>query len=238
MRSTFTSVVLFIQNGEEDGPGLFARVLQSSGVGLEVLHAWRGEAIPADIEGYSGLAIGGGAIGAYQVQEYPFLESEMQLIRSARITGTPVLGLCLGAQLIAGALGGQVHPHHTKEIGFFEVRLSPAAGSDPLWAGLDTTFRPVHWHSDTFTLPPDAVLLGSSSLTPNQLFRCGDNLYGLQFHLEFDLPVLSAMIESDAESLREAGVDPTDFLRAANERLAAVEPIAEAVFARWTTLLG
>jgi len=232
--------VLFIQNGEYDVPGLFAKVLAERGATVDVVHAWAGEAVPSTADAWAGVAVGGGAMSAYETDEFPFLGDEARLIRAARDSRRPVFGMCLGAQLMAGALGGKVFANAAKEIGFHEVRFTPAALHDPLWqehAG--ASFRPVHWHRDTFSLPPDATLLASSDLTANQLFSLDTTLYGLQFHLEIDEPVLTAMIRSDDEgSLIRDGVDPEQFLREAALACPKVAPIAHAVFTRWAEMLG
>lgn len=230
--------VLFIQNGEYDSPGLFAKVLGECGVALDIVHAWKGEPVTIAPNGWGGIAIGGGSMSAYESEQFPFLLSEQALIRAARAQERPVLGMCLGAQLMASAFGGAVFPNTTKEIGFYEVRFTPEADRDSLWRGQNAAFRPVHWHGDTFSLPPDATLLASSDFTTNQLFRVDAALYGVQFHLEIDEPVLRAMIESDDEGwLPKNGVDPLQFLHAAATAIPKVEPVARAIFTRWTELL-
>ncbi len=228
--------VLFIQNGDTDGPGLFARILGELGVELDIVHAWNGGAIPPTLAGYAGAAIGGGGISVYEAGKYPWLNDCIGLVKSARAEGKPVLGMCLGAQLIAEALGGKVFANREKEIGFFDVTLAPAAASDPLWKGCPDVFRPVQWHGDTFALPPDATLLASSAITPNQLFRIG-NLYGFQFHLEIDMPTLKAMVIPDARDLAKFGVDGGEFIETGARELPRIEPLAQTVFARWAGLL-
>lgn len=233
------SRVLFIQNGEYDPPGLFATVLRERGVMLDVVPAWRGEPVPSATNGWDGIAVGGGSMSAYETDQFPFLSAEEALIIAARAHGIPVFGMCLGAQLMAAALGGNVYPNTAMEIGFHEVRLTPAAERDPLWKQQATAFHPVHWHGDTFSLPPGATLLASSHLTANQLFRVDETLYGVQFHLEIDGPVLAAMVQSDDDGwLPKNGVDPGGFLREASVALPQVEPLARAVFTRWTELLA
>jgi GMP synthase (glutamine-hydrolysing) len=228
--------VLFIQNGEQDHPGLFAKVLRDRGIALDIVNAGCGEPTPTDLHPWAGIAVGGGGMSAYETDRYPFLRDEEALIRSARAAGKPLIGMCLGAQLMAGALGGRVFPNRAKEIGFFDVRFTSAAESDPLWNGTPT-FQPVQWHGDTFSLPPGAVLLASSDLTENQLYRLDGATYGLQFHLEIDEPVLTEMVETDDGWLLQNGVDPQQFLREARVAIPKVESIARAVFGRWAEQL-
>src|SRR6266478_4338261 len=121
------SRVLFIQNGEGEHAGLFARVLGDLGVTLEVIHAWQGEPVPTAPNGWAGIIIGGGSMSAYEQQEYPFLTAEEVLIEAARAKERPVFGICLGAQLMASTLGGKVFANAEKEIGLYEVRFTPEA---------------------------------------------------------------------------------------------------------------
>jgi GMP synthase (glutamine-hydrolysing) len=229
--------VLFIQNGETDEPGLFAKTMRHCGFELQTVHAWRDEPLPDTAE-FSGIAIGGGAMSAYETSEYPFLESEIALIRRARALRKPVLGMCLGAQLMAAAFGGEVYRNKEREIGFYPVRFTDAAREDFLWQDCREPFQPIHWHGDTFSLPSEATLLASSAITRNQLFRLDDRLYGLQFHLEIDLPVLSGMIADDPASLSRNGIDPNILLRTAAKVFPIIEPVAQTVFTRWATFLS
>lgn len=230
--------VLFIQNGEYDPPGLLADVLRERGVALEIVHAWNGEPVPTAPAAWNGVAVGGGMMSAYEQEKYPWLRETEELIRATHAAGRPFLGMCLGAQLLAQALGGRVFANTEKEIGLFEVRFTPAAHDDALWKGNTEPLQPVHWHGDTFSLPPEGVLLASSERTENQLFRVGAApIYGFQFHLEIDLPLLTQMLQSEDEGLRANGVDPAAFLADASARLPEVEPIARAVFTRWKELL-
>ena len=230
--------VLFVQNGDTDEPGLFSEVLREHGISLDVAHAWSGEAVPQDPRQWAGVVIGGGAMSAYERDEFPFLEREEQLIRAAHAAGLPVLGLCLGAQLMASAFGGRVFANNAKEIGFQEVRFTRDAANDPLWRGFIDPFNPVHWHGDTFSLPPGAVHLASSDLTPHQMFRIGEKSYGFQFHLEIDERVLTAMIGPDGGGLPNHGVDPEDFLRQGRAAFPKVKPLADVIFGRWTEFLA
>ncbi len=229
--------VLFVQNGDQDGPGLLAAALRECGVELTTVHAWRGDPVPETLAGFAGLAIGGGAMSAYETAAHPYLGQELSLIAAAQTEKKPVLGMCLGAQLLAVALGGRVFAHSSREIGLQEIRFSAAAADDPLWRGDTAPLHPVHWHGDTFTLPPGAELLASSALTPHQIFRAAGSLYGFQFHLEIDLPALREMVTSDEAALRACGVDPAAFVAAGEVHLPAIEPVARRVFARWAGLL-
>jgi GMP synthase (glutamine-hydrolysing) len=153
----------------------------------------------------------GGPLGVYQADEHPFLDREIALIRACLDEGRPVLGICLGAQLLAAAAGARVYPgERGKEIGWAAVELSDAGVADPLWAGFPRRFTTFHWHGDTFDLPDGAELLAR---TPGyvQAFRLGVHAYGVQFHPEVVPPELESWIvayrlELERERLRSEDV--------------------------------
>ena len=164
------------------------------------------------------------------------LREEIALLRRSVARGCPVLGICLGSQLLAAALGGEVAKAGRKEIGFYRVRLTEGAREDPLFSGAPESFMAFHWHGDAFTLPPRAVPLASTALTPLQAFRFGDRAWGVQFHLETDEEVLAAMMESTTE-LREAGVEAERLGAQAQGELPALRAIARPIFSRFAALL-
>lgn len=229
--------ILFIQHGETDKPGLLEGSLSSSRVGIEIAHPYLGETLPASLDAFSGLAVGGGAQGAYEADKYPYLRQECDLIREAAHTGKPVLGLCLGAQLMASALGAPVRPGPQREIGFFPVTLDSIAKYDPLWCDLPTDFVTTHWHADVFDLPAAGMRLASSAMTPNQLFRYGCGLYGLQFHLEMTPEIFEEMLVGSDDYLTAAGVDPQQLRQDAWRILPPLRETAETVFSRWAAML-
>ena len=229
--------ILFIQHGETDKPGLLAEALERSRVAVEIAHPYLGEKLPASLEAFGGLAVGGGAQGAYETDKYPYLSLECDLIREAAHAGKPVLGLCLGAQLMASALGAPVRPGARREIGFFPVTLDPIAKYDPLLCDLPTDFVATHWHGDFFDLPAAGMRLASSALTPNQLFRYGCGLYGLQFHLEMTPEIFEEMLVGSDDYLLAAGADPAQLRRDAWKFLPPLRETADKVFSRWAAML-
>ncbi len=130
------------------------------------------------------LVIMGGPMGVYDELQYSWLIAEKQLIRNAIDVGKTVVGICLGAQLIAEVLGATVFSNKHKEIGWFPVELTPAGSASGLFGFLPDRFTAFHWHGDTFTLPQGAVHLAKSKACENQAFLYGNNVLGLQFHLE------------------------------------------------------
>jgi GMP synthase-like glutamine amidotransferase len=210
-----------------EGLGLLELALRTRGVSIDYVDAYRpGVVIPPAIDSDALIFLG----GPMSVNDdLPYLRREMELIREAVARRQPVLGICLGAQLIARALGAKVFSNPHKEIGWFDVRFTPDAGSDPLFGGLsqETVF---HWHGETFDLPPGAELLASSDLCRNQAFRIKPNVYGLQFHLEVTPGIVAdwCIQDENCGDVRElhTPIDPA----AHASRLAI---LSDLVFGRW-----
>jgi GMP synthase (glutamine-hydrolysing) len=175
-----------IQHVPFEGPGLIAAVAARSGIELRLCHPYRGDPLPGRDE-IDGLVVMGGPMGVFDTAEHPHLTPEIELIAAMVRTGRPVLGVCLGAQLLAHALGATVYRGEQSEIGLGSVSLTQAGREDPVLGGLGLETLPVmHWHQDSFDLPDGALWLARSELYPHQAFRLGERAYGLQFHLEVD----------------------------------------------------
>ncbi|WP_127487050.1 type 1 glutamine amidotransferase [Paenibacillus ehimensis] len=143
----------------------------------------------------------GGPMGANDERLYPWLSAEKAWIAAAIRQKKPLLGICLGAQLIAEAIGGKVRQNYYREIGWFPVELAEAAKHSPLFRGFPDRFVPFHWHGDTFELPDRAVRTASSKGCPNQAFVYEDYVVGLQFHLEMDEAGISRMLKHGKDDL-------------------------------------
>lgn len=185
--------------------GSFRTVIQEAGFAIEVLRApiYRGSGPIIDAEDL--LVLLGGPVGAYEEADYPFLSLEQACVREAMRVGARVLGVCLGAQIIARALGARVFPGEAEEIGYGSLMLTDAGRASPLAA---LTGVPVlHWHGDTFDLPDGAELLASTALYPHQAFAIGDRILGLQFHSEAQSCDIEHWIVGHTFELRAAGVD-------------------------------
>lgn len=148
------------------------------------------------IESLDWLIVMGGPMGVYDMTTYPWLEAEKKFIRSCIDAGKTVIGICLGSQLIAAALGEEVYPNRQKEIGWFNIALTEPGKSSYLFADFPQKFTVLHWHGDTFNLPAKAVLLAESAACKNQAFLYNNNVLGLQFHFEATKDTLPAMIEN------------------------------------------
>jgi len=165
----------------------------------------------------------------------PYLTAEMAAIERAVAAGKPVLGVCLGAQLIAKTLGARVYRNAEREIGWFDINLANGVACDPVFAGLGQSETVFHWHSETFELPAGAELLARSDRTERQAFRYGSKCYGLQFHLE----VTPAMIvdwclqDENCGDMRELSAPPDPQYN--RKRLSEV---ARLMFGQWCELLS
>ena len=169
-----------------------------------------------DISRYTGLIVLGGPMNCDQAERYPHLSTEIDLIREAISDGKPVLGICLGAQLIARALGARVRKNPTKEIGWYELNPTEAGSKDPLCGKFEASQQIFQWHGDTFELPHGAVHLATSPDCRNQAFRFKHNVYGFQFHLEVDEPMILRWLHTPSmarEAEESGGTDSIDAIR-------------------------
>jgi GMP synthase (glutamine-hydrolysing) len=146
-------------------------------------------------------------MGVYDADQYPHLTREKAIIQRAVKNNLPVLGICLGAQLIADALGAKVYPSGIKEIGWYDLVPTQAAKKNPLFHALKASEKVFQWHGDTFDLPQEAVHLASSPLCTNQAFRYGRTVYGLQFHLEVDSAMIDSWLEVPQNRAEIAGLE-------------------------------
>lgn len=197
--------VLVLQHAPWEGPGLIARAVTEAAPGapLTVRTVARDPdpdlPMPADL---AGLVVMGGPMNADDDARFPGLAAEKHLLAAAVDAGVPVLGVCLGMQLLARALGAVVHAGHGSEVGFAPVEV---VADDPALAPLGPSPTVLHWHDDAADLPAGAALLARSATTPVQAFRAGSGL-GLQFHLEVDEPLLTTWLASPAAAdLRPEG---------------------------------
>jgi GMP synthase (glutamine-hydrolysing) len=184
-----------------------------------------------------GLIIMGGPQSVYEQAKFPYLRDEMLLIEDALKHNKPILGVCLGSQLLAAAVGANVYPGRQKEIGWHRVTLTDFAASDALFSGAPKSFTAFHWHGDIFDLPRGATPLAFSALTAHQAFRYAKNAYGLLFHLEVTLPQINDIAETFADELQAAGLNGAAIKLNGHTHLAALQKIGRTTFAHWTTLL-
>jgi GMP synthase (glutamine-hydrolysing) len=197
-----TKKILSIQNISCETLGTFEDLLVSEDYVLNKVQAPT-DPIPQSAIDFSAIILLGGPMSVYE--GLPYLNKEQSLIRDAFRRNIPILGVCLGSQLIAEALGGTVYKGAKKEIGWYDVKLTDK-GLDNLFKGLEQKeLRVFQWHGDTYTLPQDAVVLAYSDLYP-QAFRIG-SAYGLQFHLEVTADMIKLWTEEYREEIRREGIE-------------------------------
>ncbi len=229
------NTVLVIQNDAQEGAGLLGPLLAARGYEVHTVLGWEFSGERA--KEYSALVILGGAQAAYETQAYPYLLGEMQLCRDFMALDKPVLGLCLGAQLLARAIGGEVLPNAQKEIGWGDISLDKAATNDRLLAGMPASFPVFHFHGDYFSLPPGCDNLAASSMTGCQLFRYRRGVYGCQFHLEADAPLIEVMCRNNADYMRANGYDAETIIAAGASHLSAALERSTTILQRWIDLV-
>ncbi|MBV8462784.1 MAG: gamma-glutamyl-gamma-aminobutyrate hydrolase family protein, partial [Acidimicrobiales bacterium] len=203
-----------LQHVDVEGPGTLAPLAAGRGLELRVLRPDRGQPLPR-AEDLGGLVVMGGPMGVGEVDRHPWLADERRLVAEAVGRGLPVLGVCLGAQQLAAALGAEVRTLPAPEVGVGRVVLTSGGRRDrvfgPEYGGLAGGEVPcVHWHADTFDLPPGAVHLAATAACPHQAFRVGDRAYGLQFHVEVD----AALAEAWRPELPDGVALPADEVQA------------------------
>jgi GMP synthase (glutamine-hydrolysing) len=213
--------------------GAIEPALESRGIAFDYADLYRTGAELPDASRYDGLIFLGGPMSAND--PLPYLRTEMAVIDRAVALGTPVLGVCLGAQLIARTLGARVYRNAQREIGWFDIHLAAGAASDPVFSGLRESETVFHWHSDTFDLPVGAELLARSDRTERQAFRYGRALYGLQFHLEVtpQMIVNWCMEDENCGDMRELNAPPDPQFNRMR-----LNEIARLVFGQWCDLLS
>jgi GMP synthase (glutamine-hydrolysing) len=215
-----TAVIL--THEEQEGPGLLGPALRRAGFQLEErLRAPRPQDATADA-----LVVMGGPMGVYEADRLPFLASTLEVVRARLEAQRPVLGVCLGAQLIAAAAGARVYPGDKGPVlGLHPITLTEAGLNDPLFAGFERTFDVPHWHADTFDPVPGATVLASSARYPHQAFRVGQAI-GFQFHPEVDLATWERWLQQSPDELAAVGLRLSDALSRDLPRLrAALHPL-------------
>ena len=174
--------ILVIQSGDLDPIGRLGDALVLRGAKL---FTWLiTEQAEPPLHDYGGLILLGGAMNAHEDEKFPHLSRSVALIHQFYAEGKPVLGICLGAQLIARAFGSQVYPHTTPEIDFSPIMVADPTAQEPWLQGCPTDLHMMQWHFDTFDLPTQATLLMTNQICKHQAYRIGSNIYGFQFHFE------------------------------------------------------
>jgi GMP synthase-like glutamine amidotransferase len=224
---------LVLQHVAVEGPGTLASYLARRGWTLTTVALYEGACLPEDAQEYQAVIVMGGPMGVYDEAEYPFLRDEHRFLTRVLEQGVPLLGICLGSQLLAKALGARVYRNPHKEIGWYTVDLTPAGAADPLFAGLTSPIPVFQWHGDAFDIPTGATPLASSPLCTHQAFRYGDRVYGLLFHLELTPDMIYSWMAAFHDELAsvQGTIDPARIVAEMPHRCVEYQRIGRRVFA-------
>ncbi len=215
-------MIAIVMNSPEEGAGLFEEILRRSGYPYSVFEAYRGEHFA--VEEVDAILIMGGPMSAND--DLDFIHWELKLIRQAVARGVPFLGVCLGCQLLAKALGGRVYRAPVREIGVYTVKLTEDGLRDYCFSDLDLEIPVFQWHGETYTLSEGCVRLAEGELVKEQAFRYLDRFYGLQFHVEVTPEMASKWVE-------ELGDRSAEVLEDFNRCYPEMRRIAEHIFTRF-----
>ena len=229
--------VAIFRHALTEGPGYFAEFLDQHHIPWQLIAIDTGAAIPSDVRAFSGLVFMGGPMSVND--ELPWIEPVLQRIRDAVAADIPVLGHCLGGQLMSKALGGSVGGNPVKEIGWGQVTPLGTAGAD--WFGGNSGLEVFHWHGETFSIPPQAQCSLENSHCANQAFVLHDKHLGMQCHIEMTAAMIHEWCEIGAEEMATANSPAVQtreqIYHGIRERLSGLHHIAAAVYTRWIRAL-
>jgi GMP synthase (glutamine-hydrolysing) len=236
------SRIMVFQHVAAEPLGTLDRLIRARGHRVKFVNFERQPDARPQIDRYRGLIVLGGPMNVEDRATRAHLQTEIEVIGAALAAGKPVLGICLGAQLLAHALGAPVRRHEVSEIGWYDLHLTQAGHEDPIIAALGQRAPVFQWHSYTFDLPRDVTHLASTDTCRNQAFRHGSNAYGFQFHLEMDKALIERWLNLPAyrDDLIAAGLGrDADAIRADTvPRIEAMQASADAVFNNFLDLIG
>jgi GMP synthase (glutamine-hydrolysing) len=229
--------VTILQHVHCETPGIIVDCLKSAGIDMHFVRIFDGNPIPSNLDAQAGLIVMGGPMSVYNHGRFPFLLEEQRLIEQALKDDKPVLGVCLGSQLMAATLGVEVKSGRHKEIGWYPVTLTASAAADALWQALPSRFTAYHWHGDVYDLPQGAVSLAASERTPCQGFRYGEKAYGVLFHMEVTEKIIKTMVKEFSGELEAEDLTAGAIIEKNKDYLAELQSIGGRVFRRWVKLL-
>jgi GMP synthase-like glutamine amidotransferase len=228
--------IAYLQHVPYEGPGSIAAWAQARGHDFVAHHVYRGDALP-DPQAWDALVVMGGPMGVHDQVDHPWLHAEKACIQGWLAADRPVLGICLGAQLLADVLGAGVRRSEQREIGWFPLRRLPDAQASWLGQILPAEFEVFHWHGDTFAMPSGAVALAASDACANQGFVHEERVVGLQFHLEMDLATAQSLVDNTEASLAPAPyVQPPEVMLSQPERFATLRGPMFRLLDHWAAL--
>lgn len=230
--------ILIIQHEPHENAGALDPLLSANGRKVTYCHAYKNDPIPLEEElcVLDGVVILGGSMSANDQEKYPFIKDELKMIPQLVKLKVPILGICLGSQLIAKALGSRVYKGSQKEIGWYPLTLSEAATKDNVFGSVGYQTFMFQWHGETFDLPSGAIRLASSPLYPNQAFRYTDRIYGLQFHCEMTDSLIRDWIQTGEKELTEANISAEKILEETPRYLPGLRRFVHQLAEKWLLL--
>lgn len=229
--------ILVFQHVPFEPLGTLDPLLKEHGVRIRYVNFGRDTGLRPTVAGYAAIIVLGGPMSCDDIERFPNLKTEVDILHDAVHKGVAVLGICLGAQLLAKALGGTVQRNPVREVGWREVELTPEGEADPVLATFASRQMVFQWHEDGIGLPPGALRLASSPASEIQAFSFGDNAYGLQFHLEVNGPLIDrwlAVPENRRVLQAEGGDVAADRIRReTRHRIGALQALSRITFSRW-----
>ncbi|OGW85481.1 MAG: hypothetical protein A3C35_05850 [Omnitrophica bacterium RIFCSPHIGHO2_02_FULL_46_11] len=225
---------LVFRHVSHEGLGTLESFLKRSKIAIEYCDLFSNQPVPKSSAGYDFIISMGGPMNVDETDRFPFLLAERKFISEAIQSGKPVLGICLGAQMIARALGASVYLGTQKEIGWYSIQLTEAGQKDHAFQGITGSHPTVfQWHGDTFDLPYGAMLLASSDLFPHQAFQFKGIAYAFQFHIEMTREMILDWLtkgEEEFKSKRAAGISKDAIIRDIEKYQPRLHRFADAVF--------
>ena len=228
---------LVLQHEPMEGPGTIADEVRAAGHTVRTVRLDQKEKVPSDPSPFGGLVVMGGTMGVYEQEKLPHLKEEISLLGKAVKADKPILGICLGAQLLAASQGAEVKAGE-KEIGWFPVHKMPEACKDPVLRRLPENFPALMWHGDHFQLPKGATHLLGTAKCVCAGFRVGKKAYGLVPHLEMTAAMIDEMVSVSRKELGVAQVEPAQILEDSSEYAEPTEELARTMWKAWVSLVG
>lgn len=234
--------LLVFQHVPYEPLGTLNPLLKREGYRIRYVNFGREPDARPSIDGYNGLVVLGGPMSVTDSCRFAHLTHEAEVIADAIDRGLPVIGICLGAQLIAKALGAGVRQNEEKEIGWYRLAITDAAKEDSAFSHFDDDDHVFQWHGDTFDVPDGAVHLATTATCHNQAFRYGDNVYGLQFHLECDEPMIERWLRvpDHVDEIASTGgkIDPHVIRAHTPKHIGRLKTLSDRVFGEFVRILG
>lgn len=226
--------ILIIQHLDIEPPALIGEQLRRKGCRLQALHLDRGDRLPPMNHSFDGVVIMGGPQSAND-DHVDYIAAELTWLTTQIKAGLPMLGICLGAQLMARAAGGTILTSPLRELGWYRVLPTSTAASDPLFSALpDEGITLFQWHGETFSLPKSAALVATSPDVPHQAFRLGAGQYGMQFHAEVDRALINQWIAADSDARQHLGTGGIDAVQCvAPQQLSAMHKLCRRITDTW-----